>query len=372
MATSNSSPWRKRLLIIWISLLLGWAGYWMWQQHVHGAVLKADRLELERYRNSLGEKDGGDRVRNPGRATVEQPYVNSLGMRFYGISVQPSLDRIPAGLEGLLFAELETRVQDYARFAETTRRQWASTGKGREMPATRVTWHDAVAFCDWLTDTEWKSGKLIGGWVYRLPTDIEWNAAAGLPVDERGYRAPRHANMEVFSFMATTGRHGTWPPPLETTSISSEPRQDLEPTGLRYRGTETNLRGFHGEIWEWCQDAYDGEDTKALKTRIFEEYHRRQEERYSPRTERRTQNEFDWEVSDVRAGGHFSWVGDAPPSGASPPERRVLRGWDAEIHRRRDSFTGDRGVEYQLRHALEPSASSELVGFRCVLAPVKN
>ena len=37
-------------------------------------------------------------------------------------------------------------------------------------PVVNVSWHDAVEYCDWLSD---KTGKL-----YRLPTEAEWEYAA--------------------------------------------------------------------------------------------------------------------------------------------------------------------------------------------------
>ena len=42
-----------------------------------------------------------------------------------------------------------------------------------------MSWPEAKAFCDWLTDYERKSGW-IENQSYRLPTDVEWSAAAGL------------------------------------------------------------------------------------------------------------------------------------------------------------------------------------------------
>ncbi len=45
---------------------------------------------------------------------------------------------------------------------------------------------DAMAFCTWLTWEERKSGKITAEQAYRLPTDEEWSAAAGLPLEGGG------------------------------------------------------------------------------------------------------------------------------------------------------------------------------------------
>lgn len=41
-----------------------------------------------------------------------------------------------------------------------------------------VSWHDAVAFCAWLTTHEAERGTLPQGHVVRLPSDAEWEHLA--------------------------------------------------------------------------------------------------------------------------------------------------------------------------------------------------
>jgi len=81
---------------------------------------------------------------------------------------------------------LVTNAQ-YLRFVEATGRRWlAEDGRRPERancPATYVTWHDARAYCAWLTDAWRAEGKIAGDEVVRLPTEAEWEKAArgGLP-----------------------------------------------------------------------------------------------------------------------------------------------------------------------------------------------
>src|SRR5262249_37448034 len=60
-------------------------------------------------------------------------------------------------------------------------------------PVCAVSWYDVHGFCQWLTEKEAAEGKLPKGWTYRLPTDLEWSAAAGLS-DENGL-SPRARSM---------------------------------------------------------------------------------------------------------------------------------------------------------------------------------
>ena len=69
----------------------------------------------------------------------------------------------------------QVRNRDYACFLETTSRpappQWTDPNLNHpDQPVVSVTWFDAVAYCDWLTE--------IHGRRYRLPTEAEWERAA--------------------------------------------------------------------------------------------------------------------------------------------------------------------------------------------------
>jgi formylglycine-generating enzyme len=46
---------------------------------------------------------------------------------------------------------------------------------GDRLPVVGVSWHDAVAFCDWLTEASSADSAARGRW--RLPTDAEWEFA---------------------------------------------------------------------------------------------------------------------------------------------------------------------------------------------------
>ena len=75
--------------------------------------------------------------------------------------------------------------------------EWAGNGgeKGRRLhpgfdetpddPVVMVSGNDTMSFCVWLSKRERNLGLLGPSDYYRLPTDMEWSKAVGLPA-ERG------------------------------------------------------------------------------------------------------------------------------------------------------------------------------------------
>lgn len=101
---------------------------------------------------------------------VPQPpwvYENSLGMKFV------------YARETGVFVSIWTRVKDYKLFVEATKREWDKPGfqQTEEDPVVNVSWDDATAFCEWLTEKERKAGLIWKSQGYHLPTDREWSVA---------------------------------------------------------------------------------------------------------------------------------------------------------------------------------------------------
>ena len=125
-----------------------------------------------------------------------QSWTNSLGMKF-----------VPLG--DVRISVWETRVQDYDAFCSATgrHRDVADFVQGPTHPVVKVNWFDAVAFCKWLTDKERQENVLEDRQLYRLPTDLEWSAAVGLPKESGGTPEARDGKSKM-SFRGENNGHG--------------------------------------------------------------------------------------------------------------------------------------------------------------------
>ncbi len=103
------------------------------------------------------------------------------------------------------------------------------------LPVDRVAWSEAMEFCRRLTQT---LGKKLGGRVYRLPTEAEWEYACRAGSATRYYFGDNDATLAEFAWFL----HNT--------------RGRLQPVG----GTKPNpwgLYDMHGNAMEWVLDWAD-------------------------------------------------------------------------------------------------------------------
>ncbi|WP_035913682.1 formylglycine-generating enzyme family protein [Frankia sp. CeD] len=115
------------------------------------------------------------------------------------------------------------------------------------LPAVEISWWDAAAFCNALSQQERLSP------VYRLDPlaeVAEWDETAN------GYRLPTEAEWEHACRAGTTGPHYGALNDIAWYRHNSDERS--HPVG----GKQPNDWGLHdtlGNVWEWCWDVYDPE-----------------------------------------------------------------------------------------------------------------
>jgi len=153
-----------------------------------------------------------------------------------------------------------TKAQ-YLRFAEATGREWHPDEKQQlekaNAPAAYVTWHDARAYCAWLTEV-WRAEGVIGpGEVVRLPTEAEWEKAArgGIPPAGGGGQAsPPRAG-------GTRGGVYPWGDEWDETKCNTAELGlgDTTPVGIFPEGASPyGCLDMAGNVWEWASSQFKG------------------------------------------------------------------------------------------------------------------
>jgi hypothetical protein len=165
-----------------------------------------------------------------------------------------------------LFGIWPVRVQDYEVFAAETAQKWSRPKFKQEPthPAVNVSYDDAKRFCHWLTEKERRAGQLGERDEYRLPTDLEWSAAVDLVKETGATPAERDGKIpDVYPW----GKE--WPPPKNVGNYDEELRRDIFDYTSPVGSFPANRHGLHdlgGNVWEWCQDSYDGQqDYRVLR-----------------------------------------------------------------------------------------------------------
>lgn len=120
---------------------------------------------------------------------------------------------------------------------------------GAERPVDTVTWGEASTFCQMLTKREREAGRLPEGYVYRLPTEAEWEYAA-----RAGTTTPFHFGKTADT---TSGNfRGMYPRGLYDGQRVTE-SYGTEPVGT-YSANAYGLYDIHGNVSEWTIEAYNG------------------------------------------------------------------------------------------------------------------
>jgi formylglycine-generating enzyme required for sulfatase activity len=91
-----------------------------------------------------------------------------------------------------------------------------------DLPAVNLSWDDVNGFC------EWETGRSQGRFTVRLPTDEEWDDAAGA---EEAELAPGKGNFE---------------------GLDNDPFRSIAPVG-RFPANSHGVYDIFGNAWEWVQ-----------------------------------------------------------------------------------------------------------------------
>lgn len=138
---------------------------------------------------------------------------------------------------------------------------------GPQQPVVRVSWEEAMAFCDWLGHAT--------GLEATLPTEAQWEWAARAGSADSFYFGPEDADYSTSANLAdrtlqefaqcTARQHYERAEPIENPSRHDDriPRCDQYDDGAmvsveagRYEPNAWGLYDLHGNVWEWTTSGY--------------------------------------------------------------------------------------------------------------------
>jgi sulfatase modifying factor 1 len=138
-------------------------------------------------------------------------------------------------------AKTETTVAQWKKFCIETGRTMPKTqnlGWIDNHPIVNISWYDAVAYCDWLSE------KMDAN--YRLPTEAEWEYAARGGKYSKGTKYSGGRSMEMVGWF----------------EVNSD--RQTQPVATK-KPNELGLYDMSGNVWEWCKDLYGPYENVAQK-----------------------------------------------------------------------------------------------------------
>jgi formylglycine-generating enzyme required for sulfatase activity len=142
--------------------------------------------------------------------------------------------------EGFYLGKCEVTQEEYERVMG----QDPSRFKGVKLPVEQVSWFDAIAFCNRLSEQEGLSPyykvegedvTILGGGGYRLPTEAEWEYAC------------RAGSTGAYCFGDDESQLENYVWYDEASDGTTHPVGEKQPN-------EWSLYDMHGNVWEWCWD----------------------------------------------------------------------------------------------------------------------
>ena len=124
-------------------------------------------------------------------------------------------------------------------------------GRGTQ-PVTSITWHNAIAYCVWLSEKTNQN--------YRLPLELEWEYACRAGTNSKwSFGNDENALVQYAWYTSNSYDKGS-----NHKDFGTHPVGEKEPNPW-------GLYDMYGNVWELCEDWFDGyKDGKVVRGGSFE------------------------------------------------------------------------------------------------------
>ena len=123
-----------------------------------------------------------------------------------------------------------------------------TTGSGDQHPVENVSWVEAALVCRWLTDWLIQSEQMSAGWKADLPSEAQWEYACRLMKDASGQAYAVETEYYSGDGAAALADVGWY---------DANSGDTTHPVGQKKEPTSFGLYDLHGNVWEWCRDAWN-------------------------------------------------------------------------------------------------------------------
>ena len=209
------------------------------------------RAVLERLNELLLSPDNRIQGRidlDPNKLIYRYSYVDLKAAAKSSKGLEKSLSDFIVTQNQAVYPDTLVWMRDFSySYNEPQTRLYFSHPAYNDYPVVGVTWKQSVAFCNWRTNNSnyylgkrGRSEYKING-IYRLPTEAEWEYTARGGSQSAGYKYSGSNNIN------------------EVAWYRDNAEQKSHEVGTK-QPNELGIYDMSGNVWEWCQDWYDGKE----------------------------------------------------------------------------------------------------------------